>query len=281
MLGGKPPRRAGRYLRQKRERVRRDRPYAGMAVTALALFVLGVVGGFAWAADRELRGGMIRQRAEAAERPDWVHLSNVPPHVVEAFVAVVQPSLLRRGGVYPEDDAGNLARELVRQIHLLPDDLSGEARELVMAPVLEQRLSSTALVELYLNRVPLGQPMGVPVYGIFHASEEYFGKHPAELTLSEAATLAGLLLPPRIDDPKRQVGALGPRRNEVLQVMLRGGLITPEQYAAALAEPLGIQRGLDQIPFSRPADWGTEPEVIRLPPELRPLPDTLPPPDQS
>jgi hypothetical protein len=278
LLGGKPPRSRGRFARRDGERVKRNRSYGFVGVLAVALFVLGIVGGFAWAADRELRGGLIRQRAEAAQRPDWVRLGDLPPHVVEPFVAVVQPSLLRRGRVYPEEDGMTLARELVHQIHMIPRTFTGEARQLVMGPVLEQRLSSDALIELYLNRAYLGRPMGSPVYGLYQAAEEYFGKEPAQLTLSEAATLAGLLLSPRIDDPKGRVGALGPRRNEVLQVMLSGGLIGAEEHAAALAEPLGIQAGLDQMPFSRPADWGAEPEVIRLPPEFRPALDTIPVP---
>jgi hypothetical protein len=277
-LGGKPPRSGGRFARRQGEGVKRNRSYGFLAVVAVALFVLGIVGGFAWAADRELRGGLIRQHAEAAQRPDWVRLADLPRHVVEPFVIVVQPSLLSRGRVYPEEDGATMARELIHQIHMIPPTFSGEARHLVMGPVLEQRLPPEALIELYLNRAYLGRPMGMQVYGLHHAAEEYFGKEPAQLTLSEAATLAGLLLSPRIDEPKRKVGALGPRRNEVLQVMLGGGLITPEQYAAALAEPLGIQAGLDQIPFSRPADWGAEPEVIRLPPEFRPVPDTIPAP---
>jgi membrane peptidoglycan carboxypeptidase len=112
------------------------------------------------------------------------------------------------------------------------------------------------------------------VYGVFHASREFFGRLPNELTLGQAATLAGLLLPPRIEDPKTRLGAVGPRRNEVLHVMLIGGLIDEASYRAALAEPLGFQPGLDQMPFSRPASWGQRSTVIRLPPNLRPLPDS-------
>jgi len=242
-------------------------------MVAIGLFVIGGVAGFGWAVDRQVRGGVIEQKAAAERRPDWVYVRNMPRYVTDAFVAVAQPSLLNRGDIRPEQDGRTIARELVHQVHLLPNSLSGEARELVMGPVLEKRMPSQELIELYVNRVYLGRAQGAPVYGVFHASREYFDRAPNQLTLGQAATLAGLLLSPRIDDPKARLGAVGPRRNEVLQVLLRGNLITQQQYREAVAEPLGFQPGLDQMPFSRPADWGARPSVIRLPPNLRPLPE--------
>jgi hypothetical protein len=272
-LGGHAPRHSGRWLRQNREALQDDRPLGLMVMMAIGLFIVGGVAGFGWAADRQVRGGVIEQKAQAERRPDWVYVRNMPRYVSDAFVAVAQPSLLDRGNLRTEQDGRSIARELVHQVHLLPNSLSGEAREMVMGPVLEKRMSTPELIELYLNRVYLGQAQGAPVYGIFHASQEYFGKLPNELTLGQAATLAGLMLPPRIEDPKARLGAVGPRRNEVLQVMLAGGLIDEASYRAAVAEPLGFQPGLDQMPFSRPATWGQRTNVIRLPPNLRPVPE--------
>jgi Transglycosylase len=272
-LGGHAPRRSGRWLRQNREALKDDQSLGLMVVMAIGLFIVGGVAGFGWAVDRQVRGGVIEQKAEAERRPDWVYLRNMPRYVSDAFVAVAQPSLLDRGNLRTEQDGRSIARELVHQVHLLPNSLSGEAREMVMGPVLEKRMSRPELIELYLNRVYLGQAQGAPVYGIFHASREYFGKLPSDLTLGQAATLAGLMLPPRIEDPKARLGAVGPRRNEVLQVMLAGGLIDEASYRAAVEEPLGFQPGLDQMPFSRPATWGQRTSVIRLPPNLRPVPE--------
>jgi hypothetical protein len=271
-LGGHPPRGSSRWLRQSREPLQDDQPLVLLAMLAVALFVIGGVAGFGWSADRQVRGGVMEQKVAAERRPDWVYLRNMPRYVPEAFIAVAQPSLLTRGDLRPEDDGRTIARELVHQVHLLPNSLGGEARELVMGPVLEKRMPPQELIELYMNRVYLGRAQGAPVYGIFHASRDYFDREPSELTLGQAATLAGLLLPPKIEDPKARLGAVGPRRNEVLQVLLRGNLITQEQYLEAVAEPLGFQPGLDQMPFSRPATWGERAGVIRLPPNLRPLP---------
>jgi membrane peptidoglycan carboxypeptidase len=270
-LGGEPPRRQGRW-KSRNERIDPRTRRGLLLALALGLFVVGGVGGYAWGLDRQIRGGILRQRAAEMRRADWVPLRELPAYVPDAFAAVVQPSLLRRGALRPAAHGTTMARELVRQVHLLPSSPVGELEELAMAPVLEQHLRRDGLVELYLNRVYLGRSMGEPVYGIWHAAREYFDTDPRQLTLSQAATLAGLLLPPRIEHPDQEVGAVGVRRNEVLRVMLTGGLITPEQYRAAVAEPLAFQPGLEQMPMSRPADWGTPPTPLRLPPNLRPVP---------
>lgn len=276
-LGGKPPRtgRPGRSRAPRPEGAGRGGEMGLLLVLAIGLFVVGGVAGFGWALDRQIRGGLLRQGATAERRADWVQLETLPAYVPQTFLAVVDPDFLTRGRLRRGASGTTVARELVRQVHLLPSSLGGEARELMMGPVLEQRASKRELLELYLNRVYLGEEQGHPVYGIYHAAQEYFEKEPSALTLGETATLAGLLLEPRIEDPERDVGAVGARRNEVLRVLLIGQLISESQYRAALEEPLGFQPGLDQLPVTRPLDFGRESEVIRLPPNLRPAPDSL------
>jgi hypothetical protein len=241
-------------------------------VLVIALFAVGLAAGYGWGLDRQLRGGILRQRGEEQRRPDWVALRTLPAYVPLTFIAVAQPSLLPEGALRPPENASTIARQLVHQVHLLPNSMTGRAEEMVMGPVLERRLSRNALVELYLNRIALGREQGMPIFGIWQAAREYFGKEPSQLTLGETATLAGLLLSPRITDPKAEIGAVAERRNEVLQVMRIGGVITPAAYAAAVAEPLGLRPGLEQMPMSRPADWGRPAPPLRLPPNLRPTP---------
>lgn len=274
-LGGRPPRRGGRRTRGGRVRPPSAEAVSLLAVLAVALFVLGGVAGFGWSLDRQLRGGLLRQYHEAVDRPDWVRLRTLPDYVPAAFVAVVDPSFAQEGAVRTQRTGSTLSRALVRQVHLLPRSFGGEAREMVMGPVLEQRATRSELLEIFLNRIHLGTDAGSPVYGIYHAARGYFGKEPQQLTLGETATLAGLLLEPRIEDPENRVGAVGVRRNEVLRVMLLGGLITPEQHREAVAEPLGFQPGLKDQPMTRPADWMRETATaIRLPEEMRPRPDS-------
>jgi membrane peptidoglycan carboxypeptidase len=245
-------------------------------VLAIGLFIVGGVAGFGWALDRQIRGGILQQRAEASARPDWVSLEQLPPHVPRAFLSVVDPEFMQEGSLRTGETGTTLSRELVRQVHLLPPGLTGEARELVMAPVLENRTSKESLLELYINRVYMGHEQGEPVFGVYHAAQEFLDREPAQLTVSEAATLAGLLLKPRIENPSQKPGAVGVRRNEVLRVMLQQGHITAEQFQAAVQEPLGFQPGLARQPMSRPIDWAeAEERVLRLPEAYRPRPDTM------
>lgn len=270
-LGGEPPRRRVRWSRNRG--LPPSTPEGSvLVVLGIGLFIVGGVAGFGWALDQEIRGGILRQRAEAEQRPDWVTLAELPRYVPEAVLAVIEPRLLTESRLRAPTEGPSVARELVRQVHMLSNSLSGESRERLMGPVLEKRLSRMEIVELYLNRVYLGQAHGYPVYGVYHAAREYFEKLPGDLTLGEAATLAALLLEPRIDDPAQTVGAVGARRSEVLRVMLIGELITNEEYAAATAEPLGFQPGLEQMPMTRPVDWGESTGTIRLPPDRRPAP---------
>ncbi|MBA4157500.1 MAG: transglycosylase domain-containing protein [Gemmatimonadetes bacterium] len=246
------------------------------AILVVALLVIAGVAAFGWMQDRNLRDGLLAQRAEAAQRPDWVPLRALPRHVPLAFMVVVDPTFLYRAPLDEGAEGRTLSRDLLRQVYLLRDDVGSQARELMMGPLLEARLSQGELLELYLNRVYLGEDEGWPVFGIFHGAREYFDKEPTQLTVGEAATLAGLVLPPRITDPQRAVGAVGLRRNEVLRAMRDAGAIDETEYSAALQEPLGFQPGLEHTPMTRPTDPGRrEAEVIRVPLQASPAADTV------
>lgn len=276
MLGGRPPRRGGRLTNPGRER-RAAPEHASqiLSMTMIGALIIGVVAGFAFRMDRQIRGGILQQRAEALDRPDWVSLDDLPRHVAAAFRIVLDPGTdlqkIVRGGY------GNsgITYELVRDVHMLGKGLRAEARELAMAPALERHLDERELFEFYLNRIALGTIDDYPIFGLYHAAVEYLAKAPVDLTLSEAATLAGILLAPRIERPDAVPGAMGIRRNEVLSALLAVGEITQEEYEQAIAEPLGFQPGLTEIPMSRRLPSPEDTVVIRLPEEYRPQPDTV------
>jgi membrane peptidoglycan carboxypeptidase len=198
--------------------------------------------------------------------------------VQQAFIVAVDPTFDVSGTTRSREQGNILPRQLVHQIHLLGTGLRDEAREMVMVPVLEQRASKAEIFELYLNRIYLGIDENVEIYGIYDAAREYFGKEPSDLTVSEAATLAGLLLPPKIDRPEDRPGAVGVRRNEVLGALLTSGVITSDDYAAAVRERLGFQPGINELPMSRRLPSPSDTVTIRLPPQYRPQPE---PPEES
>ncbi len=111
-------------------------------------------------------------------------------------------------------------------------------QEIRYANALEQSLSKDEILNRYLNIAYFGSG----AYGVAAASQRYFGKAPADLTLGEAALLAGLVQSPDayspIDGDKDQALA---RRGYVLDAMAETGAITPQQAAAAKTEPLTLR----------------------------------------
>jgi hypothetical protein len=276
-LGGAP--RGGRWTKQPEESRFGGRHRGSIiAIVVLGLLVLGGIGGYLGMADARLRAGLLAQEREARQRPDWVSLRDVPPYVGHAFASVVDTTSFVRRNLRRPEFQPPISRDLVRQVHLLDGGLGSQLEELAMAPLLEVRTSRHRLLELYVNRVSLGRTDHWSVYGVGSAARDFFGKDARDLTLGEAATLAGILLPPRLADPEAEPGAAGARRNEVLRRLLAEGHVAQPAHDAATREPLGFQPGLEHAPMSRPIDWPGEVEVIRLPEALRPAPPEATPP---
>jgi hypothetical protein len=264
-LGGAPPK-AGRLTRTRAEK---RRPGGAPGGLRLLLTVAGVLLAgsaiFLWRMYGQLEGGILRQAAQERRRPDWVSLESLPPYVPAAFLAVVDTGSFRTEATREPTDDPHLTRDLVRQVHLLGSGLSDRTREMAMTPLLEQRTSPRERLELFLNRIDLGRTGSWPVFGVYHAAREYFDRSPGQLTLADAATLAGVLLPPRISRPEAVPGVMGVRRNEVLRRMRDAGAIDDAAYRAALAQPLAFQPGAEYAPMTRPPDWKAPPALIRVP----------------
>src|SRR6266513_317653 len=92
----------------------------------------------------------------------------------------------------------------------------------------------------HCNEIYLGQRSPLVVRGVDQAARVYFGKELKDLTLAEAATIAGMIQSPARYSPVRENGATRARRNTVLGTMVRDGFITLEQASAAANEPLAI-----------------------------------------
>jgi penicillin-binding protein 1B len=105
---------------------------------------------------------------------------------------------------------------------------------------LERRLSKEDIFALYCNEIYLGQRGAVGVRGVGQAARVFFGKDLKDLSLAEAATIAGMIQSPSRYAPDRHAEASAARRKVVLDAMLRDGAINPEEAAAAEQEPLKI-----------------------------------------
>jgi penicillin-binding protein 1B len=110
----------------------------------------------------------------------------------------------------------------------------------MLAVALERRLSKNDIFALYCNEIYLGQRDAVAVRGVKEAARIFFGKELKDLTLPEAATLAGMIQSPAHYSPVRHPDEARARRNLVLGAMQLNGWITAEQNASASAEPIVV-----------------------------------------
>lgn len=133
-----------------------------------------------------------------------------------------------------------ITQQLTKNAYLTADQtLLRKLKELFLAIEIEKSYSKETILEMYLNNSYFGQG----VWGVQDASLKYFNKNAADLTISEGATLAGILKNPSnynpIDDYETAIG----RRNVVLSLMEETGAITPEERQAAANSDLALSDG--------------------------------------
>lgn len=133
--------------------------------------------------------------------------------------------------------ASTLTQQLSRRLFLTPEkNWRRKVEEALLSIQIERHFTKPQIFTMYANQMELGYGN----FGFEAASEFYFGKHLTELTLPEAATLAGLPQNPNIYSPIRHPERCLERRNRVLDAMLENGKITRAQYRAARTAPLGL-----------------------------------------
>jgi len=133
------------------------------------------------------------------------------------------------------EGGSTITQQLVKKLYVGDEQTVGrKIREAYLAWQLEQRLSKDRILTRYLNTVYFGNG----AYGILAASETYYGVEPLELTLSQAATLAGLIAAPVDYDPVRHPGRSERRRNHVLTLMLGLDMIDEAEFEKASDSPI-------------------------------------------
>lgn len=142
--------------------------------------------------------------------------------------------------------ASTLTTQVIRQLDDRPRTLETKAVEAFRALQLERLLTKEEILEQYLNRVPFGSNLT----GIEAASRRYFGKDPQQLSLAEAALLAGLPQSPTRLRPDRFPERAKARQAVVLKRMRVCGMITAAEEATALAQPLAVRA--NGYPFRAP-----------------------------
>ena len=151
-------------------------------------------------------------------------------------------ALLRNAGDERLGQGGStITQQLVKNTYLTPEKtLRRKYAEAMLAIALERRLSKEDIFALYCNEIYLGQRGAVAVRGISEAADVFFGKDLKQITLAEAATLAGMIQGPMRYSPVRNPEAAQARRNTVLAAMQHEGWITTEQATTASAESIVV-----------------------------------------
>jgi penicillin-binding protein 1B len=151
-------------------------------------------------------------------------------------------ALLRNAGDERVGQGGStITQQLVKNTYLSPErTLRRKYAEAMISFTLERRLSKQDIFALYCNEVYLGQRQATAVRGVEQAAQVFFGKELKDLTLAEAATIAGMIQSPARYAPDRYPEAATARRNIVLGAMARDGAITIEEARAAAGETLAV-----------------------------------------
>ncbi|MBZ9988297.1 penicillin-binding protein [Mesorhizobium sp. BH1-1-5] len=193
-------------------------------------------------------GNLIANRG--ASGGEAVGLHQMSPYIPEAVVAIEDRRFYSHFGIDPiglsramvtnllgghfSQGGSTLTQQLAKNLFLTPDrTLERKVQEVLLALWLEHKHSKDQILEMYLNRVYFGSG----AYGVEAASRRYFGKSARDVTLSEAALLAGLLKAPSKLSPARDPKAAEERAQLVLAAMRETGKISDKEYKTALSAP--------------------------------------------
>jgi len=258
--------------------------FAGAGILLLLLVIGGIYAGryaagvFAGLPDRQqlTKLGQMAQATRILDRDGEtvftlsreerieVLLSRVSPHMIQALLAIEDQRFYEHRGIdsvrlvgaawanlrqgRAAQGASTLTQQLARQAFLTPDKtLQRKLREMVVARRIEQLFSKREILQLYLNKVYFGNGL----YGVEAASRGYFAKSASDLTMSEAALLAGLVKSPSGYAPTVNLERAVVRRNVVLKEMLDARMISREAFDEARHEKVELRDAL-----RRDEPWG-------------------------
>lgn len=195
-----------------------------------------------------------RVRGELVARGDrYVPLREISPWLIEAVVAAEDRSFWSNVGLSLEgilrallvdiasesfvEGGSTITQQLARDQFLGPaKTLRRKLAEMAYAVLITRRYSKQEILELFLNQAYFGHG----AWGVNAAAETYFALPPRDLSLPQAALLAGLLRAPTALDPLVHPQAARQRQQQVLDAMADVGYITPAEAKAAASAPLGL-----------------------------------------
>jgi penicillin-binding protein 1A len=249
--------------------------WAGIAVAGLVVYyAVQLPASNTWAVPERpanirilaANGQLISNRGQTGG--EAVSLRELPHYVPAAFIAIEDRRFYDHFGIdviglisvaLESARAGEVTRgastitqQVAKNLFLTPDQtLQRKVQEALLAIWLEQNYSKDEILELYLNRMFFGHNS----YGIEAAAQTYFGKSARNLSLGEAAILAGSLQAPSRLNPKSNPDAVKARQTLVLQAMAKEGYISDAEAKAATIDPNQTIRTKVTGSESYVADW--------------------------
>ena len=209
------------------------------------------------------RNGKLLYTFYVAEKRSWTPLDKIPESLVKATLAIEDKNFYQHHGISlkgiltairynlkkNEDDkprgGSTITQQLVRNVFLNNEkSYKRKIKEIILAILAEDRLTKDEILERYFNQVPYGGE----IYGVEEAAQKYFGKHVWEITLPEAAFLAGLPAAPSSYSP------FGPNRDlafarqrRVFEELVKSGYISQEQADEYKKLPMEIKEDKQEI----------------------------------
>ncbi len=211
-------------------------------------------------------GSVLATRGEMAGSN--VSLKDLPPYLPKAFIAIEDRRFYSHYGVDPigilraavanimhrgvSQGGSTLTQQLAKNLFLTQErTLERKLQEVELALWLERKHTKAQILELYLNRVYFGSG----AYGVEAAAQKYFGKPAKNVTLAEAAMLAGLVKSPSRLAPDRNPEGAEARAKVVLAAMADARFITAQQAQAAATRPSYAVKPASAGTINYVADW--------------------------
>jgi penicillin-binding protein 1A len=211
-------------------------------------------------------GSVLATRGEMPGANVW--LKELPPYLPKAFIAIEDRRFYSHYGVDPlgiaraavanvlhrgvSQGGSTLTQQLAKNLFLTQErTLQRKLQELELALWLERKHSKSEILELYLNRVYFGSG----AYGVEAAAQRYFGKSAKNVTLAEAAMLAGLVKSPSRLAPNRNPEGAEKRAQTVLSAMAEAKFITAAQAQASIGHPSYNMKAAGAGTINYVADW--------------------------
>ncbi|GIU06903.1 MULTISPECIES: penicillin-binding protein 1B [unclassified Shewanella] len=200
----------------------------------------------------------------------FVPTKELPKSIVNALILVEDRSFYQHHGVNPfailraamvnisagrtVQGGSTLTQQLAKNFFLSSErSITRKVREALMAIIIDFRYEKDEILEAYLNEVYMGQDKARGVHGMGLASQFYFGRPIAELTVPQQAFLVAVIKGPSYYNPWRYPERAQERRDLVLRLLMEAGDLNVAQYQAAVESPLGLRKANKPVHQKLPA----------------------------